>query len=164
MVPPRGTRGGRVGSVGAWRRRQVAWRQAGEQYRCRPLGVNGRVQRGQGIVTPSLRYGDSVMARLPAWHVGPATACLVADRPTMQLAEPLALSLVGPEDPAPHWFVSAAGAHPAATDPGREGAGRDAKILRQLRAPPLVRLESVTPNRMRPAPAQAEPLPERTHR
>src|SRR6478609_7699190 len=105
--------------------------------------MNGRVQRGQGIVTPSLRYGDSAIARLPAWRLAPPTACLVADGPTMHLVEPLTLGLVGPENPPLHGFVGPPGAHPATADPGRERAGGDAEHLGQLGAPPLIRPQPV---------------------
>src|SRR5687768_4076135 len=43
-----------------WRRRKAACRQAAEQKRWRPTRGTGRPQSAQGIVTPSLRNGDSV--------------------------------------------------------------------------------------------------------
>jgi hypothetical protein len=39
--------------------RQAAWRQAGVQYRCRPVAVKGRAQTGQVVVVSgSLRSGS----------------------------------------------------------------------------------------------------------
>jgi hypothetical protein len=55
------------------------------------------------------------MVRLLARRLGPPTAGLVANGPTVQVAEPLALGLVGPENPSLQWFVGPAGEHCSTT-------------------------------------------------
>src|SRR4051812_16325072 len=104
------------------------------------------------------------MASLPARRLGPPTAGLVANGPTVQVAEPLALGLVGPENPPLEWFVGPASAHPAASDPGGERAGGDAEHLGQLGAPPLIQPQPVAANRAWATRAEAEPLTERPPR
>jgi hypothetical protein len=61
VMSRRWVRGG-VGAGGGWeswwRARQADWRQAGVQYRCRPVAGKGWAQTGQvAVVSLSLRSG-----------------------------------------------------------------------------------------------------------
>src|SRR3954453_17323923 len=78
------------------------------------------------------------MAGPPARRLGPPLAGLVANGPTVQVVEPLALGLVGPENPPLQWLVGPAGAPPAAAAPGgrRGGGGGGSPPPSPTRAPP----------------------------
>src|SRR5712692_6182345 len=156
-VAGRGVRVGRGGRGEAWPRRQAAWRQAAEQKRCRPTGTNARPQRGQGIVTLSLRYGLSTISGLRPSGLGPPAPQLVREGPLAEVAEPFALSAVRPHDPAAQACGFLPGLHPAAPDPVLEGTLRQPELLAQLGAPPFVRAQRGA--RAGPWPHCSEPQP-----
>src|SRR5216684_2929718 len=157
MVAGRGARVGSGGSGGAWPRRQAAWRQAAEQKRCRPTGTNVRPQRGQGIVTLSLRYGLSTISGLRPSGLGPPAPQLVREGSLAEGPEPFALGAIRPHDPAPQARGFLPGLDLAAPDPVLERALREPEHLAQLGAPPFVRAQRGA--RAGPWPHCREPQP-----
>src|SRR5438045_6472317 len=163
-VAGRGVWVGRGGRGAAWPRRQAAWRQAAEQKRCRPTGTNARPQRGQLIVTLSLRYGLSTIPGLRSSGLGPPAAQLVRDGPLAQVAEPFALGAVRPHDPAAQARGFLPGLGPAAADPVLQGALREPEDLAQLGAPPFVRAQLGARAGPGPRPRELQPPAQVTDR
>ena len=103
-------------------------------------------------------FSHGALGRHPlCGRVHPAVVLIVAQRQSSQLPEPLPLSLICPDDPAPRGLLLA-GLNPAPPYPAMKRSTRHPELAGQIRKPPLVlRGRSRTEVAWPPATYRAQP-------